>query len=141
MSRVEVDKAGGKSHLSLDLVDGHSGVLDVGGVGRGHVAGVAADGRHVGADADHRKAGEDSGVCEPRRSPQPQPAVDHDKNRSVVQIPDRKENQNDRERDVPRLPHLPSDGPRGAPPALHSPTQQATEPAARDPQDGPMFEF
>lgn len=90
--------------LTLDLVDGGLGVLDVGHEGRRHAARVARDGEAVGGDAGERERGVRRGVGDPRRRGEPQPRGDREEHRGVVDVPDRGEHRDYRQGDVPRPP-------------------------------------
>lgn len=101
----EGGQAGDVNYLSLDLVDGATGVLDVGHEGRRHAARVAQHGDGVGGDAGGGERGEGRGVGDPGRGGEPQPRGDREEHRGVVDVPDCGEHGEYRHRHVPRPPH------------------------------------
>lgn len=91
--------------LSLDLVDGALGVLDVGHEGCRHAARVPRHGDGVGGDAGGGERGEGRGVGAPSGRGEPQPRGDREEHRGVVGVPDCGDHGEYRHRHVPRPPH------------------------------------
>lgn len=89
-------------------MNGTIGILDVGDEGGGDAAGVGEHGHGVGDEGRGGERGERGGVGEPRRGGDPQPLPDHHEHSRVVQVRDRGEHGEDRERDVAGLGTHPS---------------------------------
>ena len=111
--------------LALDLMEGGLGVLDVGHEGGRHAARVARDDEAVGGDAGERERGVGRDVGDPGRRGEPQPRGDREEHRGVVDVPDRGEHRDYRQRDVPRPPRHPSSLAAGEPRA--APRSELTE--------------